>query len=965
MENKSRKQKQAWVVVLVIYSLIMVLFPYLFARSVSTDFKFHMQQQRRNSISKMVHLAYNSIKPIVEKLRSGEINRAEARIMISDIVREMTYEDEFGSNYIFMSTYDGIMLVQPFEPQKEGTDQWTLRDANGRLIIQDLANAAKAMPSGSFVTYDYYPPNRTVAEEKLSYVMGIPEIEAYIGTGMYVESTYGKLEGIIRMQRLGYTGVSAFILISLLIYARMLLKSNQRLQQEIQERTYAENNIRTIFDTIHDTIMIHDETGKVLLANKQMGIMYGLRREEVYNYSIEDLSEDPVLARQKIRALDKTLEDQGSLVFEWKARRPMEGTLLDVEVALRKTTWSGKPAYVAAVRDITERKQFLEKLQNQYQELKDTKEELQEKHDELSSIYEELAATEEELRNQFVEIQSSQEEIKELADRYISISEGTNDVIWYWDNKEKRIRISDRLKELLGYPEGEMDIAYETLLCIMHPDDKESFRTDYKAHLQGETEFFVSEYRLKTRENVYKWFMSRGKAMVNQEGKVIRSAGSITDISDRKRYMEKIRYLAYYDSLTELPNRVFIMNELQEKLDKCSREGGFGSVFFIDIDNFKIVNDTHGHTFGDRMLIEIAKKLTVLTSDDVTISRIGGDEFLIVISNPADQSKISQLADTVLELFKGAVYIDDISFHITCSIGIALYPNDGMSVEEILKHADLAMYKAKSKGKNNYAFYDNSMVAELSERTELEKHLRDAYHNNEFILYYQPQVAAANGQITGIEALIRWESSVYGLVFPGKFIDLAEEMGLINEIGKWVIERSFSFAKKLMQKGICVSCNVSSVQLNDSSFVEDVIASYERYGLKEGSVALEITESSLVESFVEVSAKLSRLREHGILIYLDDFGTGYSSLNYLKSLPIDALKIDKSFIDDIIRDGVERRIVRTIVSLAHEIGFNVIAEGVELKEQQDYLAACGCNAIQGYLVSRPVPEKEIVKYLEL
>lgn len=827
MENRSKRQKQAWTIVLVICSLIIVLFPLLFSQSISSGFKKHMQEQRRSSISKMVHLAYNSIEPMVDKLRNGEINQAEARIMISDVIREMTYEDEFGANYIFMSTYDGCMLVQPFEPQKEGTDQWTLRDANGKFIVQELVQAAKSKPEGSFVTYDYYPPNRTEAEEKLSYVMGIPEIEAYIGTGMYVESTYNKLEAILAKQRYGFLVMTAFILISLLIYSQMLLKGNQNLQREIEERIHAENNIRVM-------------------------------------------------------------------------------------------------------------------------------------HDELSSIYEELSATEEELRNQYTELQNAQIEMKALAERYISVSEGANDVIWYWDTRNDRIHISERLKELLGYSVNDPDIQYGTLLRMMHPEDRETFRRDYKAHLHGESEFFLSEYRLQAKDGSYIWFMSRGKAVVNQEGIVTRSAGSITDISERKQYVENIRHLAYSDNLTGLPNRVFIMNELQDRLEKCGENAGFGSVFFVDVDNFKVINDTHGHSFGDRLLIEIAKKLSVLSTEHLTISRIGGDEFLIVTTSYISESDIMRLADKILELFKETVEIDNTSFHITCSIGIAIYPKDGRTVEEILKYADLAMYKAKSRGKNSYAFYDNSMVTELSERTELEKNLREAYKNNEFVLYYQPQIDAENGRVIGIEALIRWNSSVYGFVHPGRFIEVAEEMGLINEIGKWVIESSFSFARNLMHKGICVSCNVSSVQLKQRSFVEDVIAIFERHGLKEGSVALEITESCLVESFEETSEKLASLRAHGIMIHLDDFGTGYSSLNYMKSLPIDVLKIDRSFVDDIILDGVERRIVKSIVSLAHEIGLKVIAEGVETKEQQEYLSTCGCNAIQGYLFSKPVPELEIM-----
>ena len=785
MENKSKKNIRVWVIVLIVYTLIVVLFPLGFSQSITTDFKRHMEKQRQNSVSRMLDLAYNSIEPFIEQLKNGEINQDEARIKISSLIRKMTYDDEFGTNYIFMSTYDGIMLVQPYEPEREGTDQWLLQDVNGKYIIQELINAAKTKPEGSFVTYAYYLPNKSTIEEKLSFVIGIPEIETYIGTGMYVESTYKMLQAILEKQSIGYLAMTIFILVSLSLYARILLKSNQRLQKEIQERSHAENSLWTVFNTIHDAIMIHDETGNLLYVNKQAGIMYGLSCEDMLNYNIADISADSSQINQWLEKMDETIEDQGFIIFEWKAKKPLEETILNVEVAVRKTGWSGMNAYVAAVRDIT----------------------------------------------------------------------------------------------------------------------------------------------------------------------------------DRKQYVEKIRHLAYFDNLTGLPNRAYIMNELQETLDHFISADGVGAAFFIDVDNFKIINDTHGHSFGDRILIEIAKRLNSLASPSVTLSRLGGDEFLILSANISEKSKISELGDQILTLLKKEIIINNVRFYISCSIGVASYPYDGITVEELLKHADLAMYTAKKQGKNKYVLYDSSMLEELSQRTDLEKQLREAYINNEFILYYQPQVDAKSSRIIGIEALIRWNSKSHGLVSPAKFITVAEEMGLINEIGKWVIEESFAFAQSLMNKGICVSCNVSPIQLKQISFTDDVIEAFDRYGLKKGSVALEITESCLVEPLDDIYAKLAKLQDHGIMIYLDDFGTGYSSLNYMKSLPIDVLKIDKSFIDNIVSDGVERQIVKTIMSLAQEIGLKVIAEGVEVKEQQNYLSIYGCNAMQGYLFSRPVPEEEILKLI--
>ena len=1091
MGKTTDKPKKLWIVIFAAISLIIAFFQLFFSQAITSDFSTHMREQRMNSVNKMVHLAHNSVKPVIEKARAGEISVEEARETVSDFIRNMTYEDEFGPNYIFMSSYEGTMLVQPFEPEREGSNQWDLKDANGKYIIRELVKAAKEKPEGSYVTYDYYPPNKKIPEEKLSYVIGIPEINAYIGTGMYTESSYVELRKLLDNQRNGFLLLTVFILASLMVYVAALVKGNSRLAKEVSERIGAENDIRTIFNTIHDAILIHDENGKILQTNQRAGALYGLENEGILQYGIEGLSLEGGETVKKLQEIQE-LDSEGSLVFEWKFKRPLDSTLFDGEVALRKCEWSGKNVIVAAVRDIsdrkaaeetlresenryrtlyqaandaimildenrsivecngkaeqifgcsreeltstsffqfspemqpdgelsvekadrkvswvlagfpqkfewqhvrldgtvffvevslnkveldhkvyvmsimrdiTERKDFLERLQNQYDDLQDAQRELQSKHDELSSIYEELTATEEELRTQYEELQSSQRETQELAQRYMLVLEASNDVIWEWGGSTKLTYYSDRYKELLGYSKDEPGEDIDDIYKTVHPEDVEKLEKAFKEHIKCKTEYFSAEFRVKLKSGSYKWVMCRGKAIVSDRGEIVHNAGSITDITARKQYEEEIRQLAYYDYLTGLPNRVMIVNQLKSRLGVCSIDGCCGSVFFIDVDNFKIINDTFGHSYGDRVLIELANKLKLLGREDIIIGRIGGDEFIVVQDAYTDEQNIRELAEKILELFENPIIIEENNFNVTCSIGIALYPKDGSSEEEILKNADLAMYRAKNQGKNNYVLYDARMGADLAEKIELEKHLREAYKNKEFMLYYQPQIDAVNGSIVGLEALIRWNSPIFGFVSPARFIPIAEEIGLINDIGRWVISERFAFAKKIMDKGICVSCNISSMQLMQSGFVKEVMDAFESYGLKKGSVALEITESCLIESFEDTTEKLALLRDKGILIYLDDFGTGYSSLTYLKNLPIDTVKIDKSFIDDITFGGVEGRIVKSIISLAHQIGLKVVAEGVETKEQMEYLASFNCNYIQGYLVSRPVPEAETEKMI--
>jgi EAL domain-containing protein (putative c-di-GMP-specific phosphodiesterase class I) len=293
-------------------------------------------------------------------------------------------------------------------------------------------------------------------------------------------------------------------------------------------------------------------------------------------------------------------------------------------------------------------------------------------------------------------------------------------------------------------------------------------------------------------------------------------------------------------------------------------------------------------------------------------------------------------------------------------MGIALFPKDGSTVEDLFKNADMVLYSTKYKGKDGYTYYEPAMSDDMQYKSEQEKHLRQAYYNQEFMLHYQPLIDVRQKSIIGHEALIRWNSSRYGMVMPNQIIPLAEEIGFIDKIGKWVIDTAFAFAKRVEPLNLCTSCNVSPVQLAQNNFVEDVLKSFEHHDLKKGSVAIEITESCLIESFDEVMWKLSLLREKGILIYLDDFGTGYSSLNYLKNLPVDYIKIDKSFIAEITKPGVDSKILKTIVTLAHELGIRTVAEGVETAEQLELLEFYGCDMAQGYLISRPKPEEEIV-----
>jgi len=461
----------------------------------------------------------------------------------------------------------------------------------------------------------------------------------------------------------------------------------------------------------------------------------------------------------------------------------------------------------------------------------------------------------------------------------------------------------------------------------------------------------------------YKWFLIRGKALFNSKGKAVRIAGSFTDINDRKKYEDQLKENAYHDSLTGLPNRLALYEDFEKQINTHPQKPV--ALFFIDSDNFKLINDTMGHSIGDLLIKKMGEKLASLfQSRHGTVYRLGGDEFILFIEYN-EIEKVYKYAEEIKRSFNCPLDIDENTLCITVSIGIAVYPTNGNHIEELIKSADIALYKAKESGKNCYVLFSDDMREKVKERMLIEKYLRNAIENNELHVYYQPQLDVVTGAISGFEALLRWKNSKLGFVPPLKFINIAEETRLINPIGKWVLQEACSFLKKMQRiqhSNISIAVNISIFQLLQEDFVDVVEKILNSTGLNPEYLELEIIESILMESYNVISSNLNRLKKLGIKIALDDFGKGYSSLSYLKQLPIDTLKIDKSFIDDIHCDKYSADLTGMIVKLGQSLGLNVIAEGVEEKAQMDYLVENGFHKIQGYLISRPLPESEVLKF---
>ncbi|NCF11706.1 MAG: EAL domain-containing protein, partial [Gammaproteobacteria bacterium] len=444
-------------------------------------------------------------------------------------------------------------------------------------------------------------------------------------------------------------------------------------------------------------------------------------------------------------------------------------------------------------------------------------------------------------------------------------------------------------------------------------------------------------------------------------------AGVFSDISERKESEQKIRALAYYDALTGLPNRRLFQDRLSLALPQMRRHQQQLAVMFIDLDLFKRINDTLGHDVGDEVLIEMAKRLKACVRESDTVSRMGGDEFTILQPEIKDPSNSLQLASRIVASLREPFISGDRELYVTSSVGIAIYPDDGETPEELTKNADTAMYRAKELGRNNYQLYTDAMNTASVERLTMENHLRHAIEREELDLNYQVKVDLVSQQTIGVEALLRWNSAEVGLVSPADFIPLAEANGMILPIGEWVLKRACMQAREWLDRGlpeIHVAVNVSSRQLHQDDLVETVIRTLGETGFEARCLEIELTESMLMENIAEVEPKLHRLRDLGVRIGIDDFGTGYSSLAYLKRLPIDTLKIDVSFIRDIPEDADDAEIVAAIIAMAHRLDLEVVAEGVEREEQVRFLRTLGCDQIQGYLVGRPLSAENIVSLLD-
>ena len=541
--------------------------------------------------------------------------------------------------------------------------------------------------------------------------------------------------------------------------------------------------------------------------------------------------------------------------------------------------------------------------------------------------------------------------------------EGSGDGVWDWSPASDEVFFSKQFLDGLGYSEGEFIDKMVYWNDYVHPQDVANSNAAMRDHLSGKTKDYSIEQRVRNKTGHWVWMLSRGM-VINRDssGNATRVVGTHTDISAHKASEKLIWEQANIDSLTQLPNRRLFNNHLQKSVEESGKAKQPFSLMFLDLDNFKIINDTHGHKAGDLLLVQAAKRLKSCIQEGDIVSRLGGDEFTIIINNLSNENSVNRVAENVLEAMSKPFEIGIEAFHVTASIGITKYPDDAISKEILLMNADQAMYEAKALGRNRYRYFSMEMRISAQTRMRTINELRDAVEQKQFEVYYQPIICFKTGKIIKAECLLRWNHPTQGLLGADSIIRLAEETKMIVDIGNWIFyEASKSLAKwrKLYSPDFKISVNTSPAQyIDDGCVVNDWYDHMNELGIPYNSLIVEITEGLLMDLDDVVKAKLDAFREGGVQIAFDDFGTGYSSLAYLQEIHSDFLKIDRTFVSGIMKDQKMQLLCEEIIKIAHIYNTKVIAEGIETVDQSKQLSKMGCDFGQGYLYSKPVSEAD-------
>jgi len=554
---------------------------------------------------------------------------------------------------------------------------------------------------------------------------------------------------------------------------------------------------------------------------------------------------------------------------------------------------------------------------------------------------------------------TERKETEQRLYRSLQIIENTSEGIVVTSPDGYIVDINQAYTQILGYQREEL-VGKRTNMIRSGYHDKVFYQKMWEA-LINKGQWAGEIWDRRKNGEVFPIWLNIN-AIRDNNGTIINYIGIFSDITQQKASEAALHNMAFYDPLTELPNRALFHNRLQHEMETASREKEFVSLLFIDLDHFKWTNDTMGHAAGDKLLKIVAQRLKKVVRESDTVARLGGDEFTIILPGLGKTNRISILVQELMLSIKKPITIDEQVLHVGASIGIAIYPSDGQNINTLLKHADQAMYQAKEAGRHTFRFYSEKTNTRAFDHIALDHELRQAFQEKEFTLYYQPKVNAKNGCIVGMEALIRWIKKDHTVVPPNHFIPLAEETGLIIPLGRWIMESACKQIAKwntVSNKPLKMSVNLSAVQFQDKELIETIQTVIEKTAIEPETIELELTESMVMGDVEAAIETMNSIRKLGVNLAIDDFGTGYSSLSYLKRFPIQTLKIDKSFVNELTHDNSDAAIIEAIISMAKSLQLDVVAEGVETEEQLNFLRKKGCNELQGYYLGKPLPGDEL------